>query len=229
MIHVKAFFTTEVQDTGRLARIGNFGLAPVRNLLGGNTVILEKTEVHHVASFHNKGKGYKSKTNDKLHSSNTGLGKTILSIVLIVPGLFLALVKIPSYLFGDVREAHDLTIKHFTPIDIVIGKEEDTIDSLSELKQKLENKWNNPLHQPAGTLTIYGDNLKITEAAKILRFNPQKSDLNSTPMKVILIGAEIVYGNQRNKKDDPKYLQNAELENLAKLVIKTEKKDDFAE
>lgn len=187
------FLNTRVENSGALAWIGDKSLAPFRYLFHGKTIRVQprtldkEIEIHHVASFDKRGEGNYSSTNWNLKSSSTGMIKTALSIVFLIPGFILgAAFKGLAYLFSDVRGNHALTKEHFTPVNRVIGSTFNPITTYEELRKELaaERKFN-PKNQPTNALIIHGDgNLTINEDPGILQFNP---------MKLVLVGAQIVH------------------------------------
>src|SRR5215207_2779167 len=86
---------TRVENSGALAWIGDKGLAPFRYLFNGKTIRVQprasdqEIEIHHVASFHKRGDLNYSNSNWHLRSSSTGMIKTALSIVFLIPGFIL--------------------------------------------------------------------------------------------------------------------------------------------
>lgn len=184
------FFNTQIKNSGLLATIGDAGLAPLRDLLGGRTVEIVKNgddawEMHHVRSFHKNGEFNRSTSNWKLHSSPTSQIKTLAAIALLIPGLVLSIFKALAYLFADMRQRHALAKEHFTPINRVIGSIAHPINTIQELRDALKREQNQPKHQPTNALVIHGNGqLAINEDPGILRLNP---------MKLILDGAQIVH------------------------------------
>ena len=188
MNHIGLFFNTEIQDSGFLSAIGDFGLTPVRYLFNGNTVLIEKddstTEVHHVESFHHKEPHF-SKSTMTLTSSSTGMLTCIGMIVGLVPGFFLCIFKVFAYFSADMREDHRLAKLHFTPIDRTIGSSESPITTRDEINSSLFRERKKPLHRLTNILTIHGDgNLEVKSL-----FGKDLYSLN--PRKIILEGATI--------------------------------------
>src|ERR1700733_1934683 len=100
MNHCEVHFNThEARHQGIAAWIGGWGLAPIRYLFNGRDVaILSPDEVHHVASFHAKGKENRSSTNYRMMwSESKSTGRTLLAIGLLIPGLVLSIFKLISY------------------------------------------------------------------------------------------------------------------------------------
>lgn len=193
MSHLCVFLNTKIENSGILAWTGNTSLASFRYLFNGRTVQIfqndpqKDPEIHHVDSFHKRGRSNMSKTNMWLESKSTGLVKTILAIIFIVPGLIIgSAFKALSYLFADVRKNHRYTIEHFTPINRHIGSIYKPITTEEELRDAVYEEFkNDPKNRPTTALIIHGDgNLKINKESGILRFNP---------MKIILEGAEMVH------------------------------------
>jgi hypothetical protein len=188
MNNVSIFFNTRVENSGTLAWIGDTGLAPFRYLFNGKTIRIQtgdldqEVEIHSVASFHKRY--IYSRTTWDLHSSRTGMIKTALSVVLLVPGLLFAAFKGLAYAFYDVRVKHSLVKEHFTPVNREIGSEASPIKTRGELYEALEaERESDPENHPTNALIIHGDGtLKIIEGPRILFFNP---------MKLVLVGASI--------------------------------------
>lgn len=126
MNNLSIFFNTKIENAGFLASVGDTCFAPFRYLCQGNTVrifhndIESEIIVHHVRSFHIKGAAKTSRTAtnpQSLHASTTNVFKTIISVVLILPGLILGTpFKVLAYAFQSTRKSHRLTKEHFTPI-----------------------------------------------------------------------------------------------------------------
>ena len=197
---VNLFLKTEIEGTGLLSWVGNCGLAPYRYLFNGKTVRVEadkdnQVHVHHVASFHPRGKYHRSKTEWDLKSEETSFYKLVLAIVFLIPGLILSVCKALSYLFDDVQEKNAFTQQHFTPINRIIGTKEAPITTEEQLKDALLDEKLKPLNQRTNAIIIYGDgNLKINAEPGILQFNPAK---------IILVGAKVIHAScGRERLDD---------------------------
>jgi len=185
------FLNCRVENSGALAWIGDKGLAPFRYLFNGKAIRIQnrpnqETIIHHVAAFHKIGGLNSSSTNFNLTSSSTGMIKAALSVVFLIPGLILgAPFKGLAYLFTSVREKHGLAKEHLTPINREIGSSSTPIKNRQELYTALLNEFlHDSKHRPTNALIIHGDgNLTINEDPGILRLNP---------MKLVLVGAQIV-------------------------------------
>jgi hypothetical protein len=193
MSNLCIFLNARVENSGALAWIGDKGLAPFRYFFNGKTIRVQQRttdqeiEIHHVASFHKRGNWNSSSTNWNLKSSSTGMIKTALSIVFLIPGFILgATFKGLAYLFSDVRGKHGLAKEHFTPVNREIGSVSDPITTREELSNALDaERQSNPKNRPTNALIIHGDGaLTINEDPGILQFNP---------MKLVLEGATIVH------------------------------------
>ncbi len=191
------FLNTAVENSGLLTWIGDTGLTPFRYLFNGKTIRIEHRDsdkaivIDHVASFHERGslnyKSMHSVNNFKmLESSSMSWIKTALSVVFLIPGLFLAVFKGLAYLHADVREKHRLVQEHLTTINREIGSVAKPITSRNELYEALSNaRLSDRKNRPTDALIIHGDGkLTINEDPGILHFNP---------MKLILEGARIVH------------------------------------
>lgn len=200
------FLNTRIEGSGTLASIGDKGLAPFRYLFNGKTIRIQpraseqEIEIHHVASFHKMGEWNCSRTNRSLKSSSTGMIKTALSVVFLIPGFILgAAFKGLSCLFSDVREKHCLAKEHLTPIDRKMGSVSSPIKTREELRQALKVERESDLkNRPTNALIIHGDGaLTINEDPGILDFNP---------MKLVLEGAQIVHQPSASSRlDDAMY------------------------
>ena len=192
MNNLYVFFNTSVEASGRLAWIGDRGLAPFRYLFNGKTIRIQprdsdqEIEIHHVASFHKDGGWNWSRTNIHLKSSSTSMIKTAISVVLLIPGLFLSAFKGLAYLFADVQEKQRLAKEHLTPVNREIGSATHPIESREELAAALRaERTSDPKNRPTNALIIHGNGaLTINDDPGILRFNP---------MKLVLEGARIVH------------------------------------
>jgi hypothetical protein len=187
---VSVFFNTTVEGSGTLSWIGDTALTPVRYLFRGKSVWIEpdvtdesKIYVDHVASFHKTGSRHSSKTEEELCSSSTGMFKTLIAIVCLIPGLIIGLAfKMSAYLFfDDIRKNHDFVKQHFTPIHRMIGTAEEPISSVVNLKNALQGACtSNTIHCPTSvlhihcnaTLTVDQNYYDVAEA--ILKLNPKK-------------------------------------------------------
>jgi len=188
MGHLSTFFNTEIQDSGFLSAIGDFGLTPVRYLFNGNTVLIKNknstTQVHHVESFYHKNHHF-SKSTVQLESSSTNMLKCIGMIIGLVPGFFLCILKVFAYFSADMREDHRLAKLHFTPFDITLGSKEAPAADEAALKLlfKEEKEKNKMMQRPIKTLTIHGNwFLSYGLGNRINKLKPEK---------VILAGIEI--------------------------------------
>jgi|HubBroStandDraft_4_1064222.scaffolds.fasta_scaffold165180_1 hypothetical protein len=208
MKDLAVFLNTRVEDSGALAWIGDKGLAPVRYLCNGKTILVEfrgsddsdnKIEIHHVTSFHKQGAQNRAKTYHDLQSSSTGMIKTVLSVVFLIPGLMVgAVFKGLAYLSSDVREKHSLAKEHLTPINREIGTRSQPMRNEQELKEALSAAYESDLkHRPTDALIIHGNGTFAIhdhpEVLKnILKFNSRKLILENTSLKnhpELLVGA----------------------------------------
>lgn len=199
MNHCEVFFKTRaVHRQGIAAWIGDWGLTPVRYLFNGRDIaVLSRDEVHHVASFHVKGKENRASTShDMLWSEPKSTGRTVLAIVFLIPGLVLSLFKLISYLFADVKQRRQIILDHFSPlkagavekpckqdrINREIGTIEKPITTLVQLQEELTRSRLLPGGDRVDALIIHADgNLKIVSDPGILAINP---------LRLILEGAE---------------------------------------
>lgn len=191
MSHLCIFLNTSIENSGTLAWIGDKGLAPFRYLFNGRTIRVQpcqsdqKTEIYSVSSFHKRGLKHRCRANKDLKSSSTGMIKTALAVVFLIPGFILGTAfKGLAHLFSDVKEKHRLTKEYLKPIDREIGSASKPIQSLSHLGQALRlERQSDPQNHPTHALIIHGDGLlTINEDPGILIFNP---------MKLILEGVKI--------------------------------------
>lgn len=119
MSHIATFLNTKVENTGVLSDLGNFGLTPVRYLFGGQTMRYSPaTGSVSIPLFHPEGAQNQLRSAGSYFvSSETGMIKTALAIICLVPGIFLAIFKMLSYIFPDVRRSHRLAQQFITPVD----------------------------------------------------------------------------------------------------------------
>ena len=190
MRDVCIFFNTRVENAGTLSQIGDLGLAPMRYLCGGKTIHLETAgqtvTIHSVASFHHRGDWNTSKKLYQLKSSSTHMIKAVLSVITVVPGLLLAVVKLIDYMVAETRKNHRLVKEHLTPMNREIGTFDQPITTYEALSEALAKAWDDDaMHRPTNALIIHADgNVELNIDPGILRFNP---------MKLILEGAKIVH------------------------------------
>jgi hypothetical protein len=191
MRDVCIFFNTRVENAGTLSQIGDLGLAPMRYLCGGKTIHLETAgqtvTIHSVASFHKDGNSHTSISTYNLKSSPTHMLKAIASVLVVVPGLFLAVVKLVDYAASaEARKNHRLVREHLTPINREIGTPHIPIRTYEQLSAALAKAWQeDSMNRPTNALIIHAfGNVELNTDPGILRFNP---------MKLILEGAQIVH------------------------------------
>jgi hypothetical protein len=190
------FLNTRVENSGALAWIGNKGLVPFRYLFNGKTIRVQsresdqEIEIHHVASFHKQGTQNYSETNGDLQSSSTGMIKTALSIVFLIPGVILgAAFKGLAYLFSDIREKHRLTKEHLTPINREMGSASHPIKTREELSQALEAaRRSDPKNHLTNALIIHVTNALIIHEDGALPLNEDPGILQFNPMKLVWEG-----------------------------------------
>ena len=203
MNSVNLFLKTEIEETGWLSAIGNFGLTPYRYLFNGKTVKIEQDKVHHVSSFHLRGAAHQSKTKADLCSSETAFYKLILAIVFLVPGLILAVCKAVSYLFEEVREKNALALKHFTPIHLKIGTDKCLARKEQELEEALAEQLKKPVRKIVSIIVYGNKNLRLIRDPGFLQFNPEKILLVGVKMQEKLYDFEIE-GSLKNKLETSK-------------------------
>lgn len=209
MNNFQIFLSTKVQNAGKLAAIGDFLLTPARNLFCGKTVrIVPKEalfEVNHVPSYHKMGGSRYCEFDNSLTSSQSSFLKTLVSILLFIPGFLLgSIFKGFSYCYKDTRDKRDLVKQHFTRIDHSIGSAENRLDE-EGIKKALEDFAKLPLHQKVNHLTIFAKGVeheshinRITKETvvdplrlKDLLLDTDPGIIRLNPKKVILDGARI--------------------------------------
>jgi hypothetical protein len=205
----------------RVEACGDFFFTPIRYLFHGKDVrIIEdkdaKQHVHHVASFYN-GKNtacgiHMSSTADKLWSSEKTLFRTVLAVIFLVPGFFLAcLAKVPAYLFESTRERHELVKLHFTPCDKTIGSKTSPLTK-EEVQGAIGELERDPLHQKVDTLFIYGNGFREDPGSfTSCNFKPERVivkgitlETTTDLMKEKWMGKENFYSIKGALEDKPK-------------------------
>lgn len=202
MNHFEVFFNTRLTNyQGKAAWIGDWGLTPVRYLFNGRDVcIINPEEVHHVVSFHTKGKENRSSTSYFMYSEAKNMQKTLLALVCLIPGLVLSIIKLISYLFTEIREKHQIILDHFSPLEkgtaekpfkhdfrtnSEIGTKDEPITSIEQLAKELTKLKFLPSGNLVDALIIHGDGkLKIITDPGIMAINP---------LKLILEGVELFH------------------------------------
>lgn len=186
-------------------------LAPVRYLFNGQTVCLEKDDDNpwkagHVTSYTNEVEhGQCIELSRTLESSQKSWLKTILAIVFLIPAIFAGLIiKLPAYLFAQTREYHTLTLLHFTPTNMELGKDQ-PFKTCQEILSALIG--GNPLARPVDALIIHATPFDVDVQNKdekriLLSTIPEWIYLKS-PKKVIFIGMKEelctpIFSNQAN-------------------------------
>ena len=117
MNQLSIFFNTKVEDSGKLAWIGDMGLVPFRYLFNGSTALVEFSAEHptRVQCFNSCRKDERKAVK---------MLKTIVAILLVVPGVVLGLTKILAYAYRDVRNKHNEVFKDFDSsirLELVVG------------------------------------------------------------------------------------------------------------
>lgn len=92
---LNVFFNTKVRHSGALSAIGNFGLTPVRYLCYGKTFQMITVP----------GTNELAVSRIQVCPKNNFF-RTITAVVLLVPGLILAIAKLASYIFANTRKDH---------------------------------------------------------------------------------------------------------------------------
>jgi hypothetical protein len=222
MNNFEVFFNTRLMNyQGITAWIGDWGLTPVRYLFNGRDVaILSPDEMHHVASFHAKGKENRSSTSYfMMWSEAKSMQKTLLAIVCLIPGLVLSIFKLISYLFTEIREKHQIILDHFSPLkegaaeklvkhdfrtNREIGTKDEPITSTEQLAKELAHSRHLPSGDLVDALIIHGDGkLKIVTDPGILAINP---------LKLILEGAELLHPVSDERRLDDLMAESEEWE-----------------
>lgn len=194
MSHLSVFLNTEVKNKNTFdlgSAFGDVFLSPVRYFFNGRVVTNFNNQIGHEKAY--KGKWYNFNLN--FFDSSKGFLKTLLMVWFFAPGLITGMImKSFAYLSKDIRENHDLAKKHFTPIDITIGSEEERLDE-NGIKMELE-MWRkkDPLHRKVNNLIIYGNGN--------VQFNTDPGFVSMNPKKVVMVGAKIIHAPAMHRLDD---------------------------
>jgi hypothetical protein len=174
MSNLGVFFNTHIIDAslpsqGFLYTIGNIALTPFRYLFHGQTIVIDTGEL---------GRKYISKYGSKYIAPVYGIHnpsyidtwykrlnklpkwiKTTLAIILLIPGLLLSALKLPSYFTINTRINHHLTKQYLSPANIVIGSPSKPLNDPEQIETALRNRFNHniaTINRLDKTLTIYG-------------------------------------------------------------------------
>ena len=201
MNNLQVFFQTRIKNTGFLASLGNFFLAPAQMLYIPSKKIsiksngnIAKVKAFHFHVYDGTGpmKDKSSKQDNKLLTTiievPEGPGGFIFPILFIIsiPSTFLGIIfKLISYISPLVRESHKITKDKLTPQkEMSFGTEEQGIDNVA-LKQALSNCLMTGQKIEAlvisGIGTISRENLET-----ICQINPRKLVLNGAEIKASL-------------------------------------------
>lgn len=201
MNSINCFLNTEIVNSGMLAGLGDTCLVPVRYFCQGKTVWIRNHHngpaaitIEHVASYH-PGVAHRSPLRKYCDKQAGGFSaqytsqqkhwlSTMAAIVLLIPGFFLGvLFKGLAYFYSKMRENHRLTIRHFTPHDVIIGSPQQKLQTQTQVDDELDKLIRHPLHQKVNALIIHGES-----HLKIQQVDDHIQGLN--PQKIILVGPQ---------------------------------------
>ena len=180
-------YTSSSNFSDRSVKFGNWCLTPVRCLFDGNKIgIFYETRNHTVVSKLLSSKEYLNSTFNMSNRPKKNVWRVVASIILLIPGLIIgSAFKGLGYLSPSIRAYHQLVIRHYTPVDHIIGSEENRLN-LSQIEAQLrEIRENNLLTQPTRNVVIYAE-----EGTQIEK-DPYPGILDLDPKKLILIGAQL--------------------------------------
>lgn len=192
---IDAFLRYELQGVNSsLIKIGDFCLQPYRYFFNGKSISAVNKDdldfVYHVSSFVKNKKSISDCPNlqSKTISDKRYLRflKTTLMIVSFVPGIiFGSIFKFFGFLFyEDVIHLFSLALKHFNPIDIVLGSLKFPIsqESVVAAIQKIKSS---PLNQKVRSLAVIGDgNVDLGDLEDIAHLNPGKLILKGAKLSL---------------------------------------------
>lgn len=178
--HLAVFFNTELVDNpSYLSTIGDYGLAPIRYFLNGQTIFIEKgagdhIQMHRVTSFHDAGQSsFHSKAN-VLESNEAGCLFKLLFVVLCIPGLALASFKLLAYVFADVREAHDQILNYLAPEPQIVMGSENHIGTEIQLWNEFNKICENLNDKTLNTLVIHAESALTVNNLSLNRMQVKK-------------------------------------------------------
>ena len=175
MNQLSIFFNTKVEDSGKLAWIGDMGLVPFRYLFNGSTALVEFSAEHptRVQCFNSCRKDERKAVK---------MLKTIVAILLVVPGVVLGLTKILAYAYRDVRNKHNEVFKDFDSsirLELGVGDAGPSVESLVV---------DNSLNKNIKTLIINKNNKSL----QVTYINTEKLSSSATKLqRIILNGLNI--------------------------------------
>jgi hypothetical protein len=204
-LHLPESFHAKKSIAYKCQAIGDLALTPVRYLFYGRTVRIEQrrgevSAVDHVDSFYPGVKTHESGMSCRLESGELRSGeinclRTVLAIVLLIPGCFCALFfKLPFYFCDELKKDREVTQIHFTPVEIEVGKEI-PITNIQELNAALGEQVckASPYYPIVKSLTIFGKQLKLQydpeDPLLLLLLSPVIQAIN--PKEFIFIETEL--------------------------------------
>jgi len=182
MNHLTIFFNTRIKNTGRLAAIGNFFLAPTRWLFSGQTIIAAEdgSGIAKVSSFNWRGGVSQAYNNLQSTDSNWDYASVIIWPFLLlsfIPGvLFGSFFKALSYLSNpEAQEKHRIVKDKLTPKNF-------PFNNTGELKVLLKQHY--LTGQATNALIISGQGIIDYECVyQIMKINPHKLILDGVTAK----------------------------------------------
>lgn len=145
------FFKVKIKNTGSLARIGNFFLAPARLLLPGSKTVIVKDDgsIAKVSSFEREfltpdflvTPGKESKQDPRLHSHKVWhLTTYLLSVIIVIPFTIIgSIFKLFSYTNSKALKAHALVKEKLTPQEKRLALEDKPV-AQNRLRERLHPK-----------------------------------------------------------------------------------------
>lgn len=203
---LEVFFFTELEERGRikdffgwnidLVDVANVFLTPLRVLWNGRTVKIVRTitgnleGIHHIASFHPRGKDHACLTDDNLYSSQSDWILTVLAIVCLIPGLLIGVpLKVMAHAWESTRLNYRLICDHFSHSDLHVGSDDEPVSERTEDRAFETTKDEHmPLNKKVDHLIIHGDGeFVLTARGNFIR--------QINPKKIILVGTALFRGN----------------------------------
>lgn len=194
---LQVFLKTRIKNTGFLAELGNFFLAPARFFLFGKTILIKEggasgdIPIAKVSSFNtsdgwdgfrSKGhRGHPSKQDSNLRSTNLWehddkffLAYMFFALVVIPSTILGSIFKAFSYFNPTVQKSHAIVKEKLTPKDItIIDTGNDLLEQLRALLMTGQKIGILEIHRPRGTAGYTEETMyKITAAIK--KLNPSK-------------------------------------------------------
>lgn len=193
MNDIQVFLTVRIRNTGPLAAIGNFFLAPARYFFSGKSIAVMQDEgITEVPSFY-YGRTIKARRESSLQSTDTDIGYAqpfvywIGFTLALIPGIiFGSFFKGLSYIKNPVAQKnHTLVKEKLTPKDMRIEFSQDQKADTESIKERLRNysmtgQYTNALIISNDQKDAKGDVVLDNECIKeiVYYINPSKLILN---------------------------------------------------